>query len=286
MTTKTLREPLTPRTVYHSKTYGPLTFVGMDVYFGESSYHFKEGRSDRYLLPQVMADEFPSLATPPASPVQAKAEQMECWDCERMHIAGMGKCPHCGAASRPAATEANSEASEFQGVAVGEGLALMSMMRDDVTVVAFRDALTAYARAVTLDARQPVAAPSDPIAYGNINDLRNMPIATTVAKKSSSYFSTPLFSAAPVAQGEALTELDQENLRVGRELQRAAGFLPDDCYLEVNIERGYGNATLFDIHGTCVANFDAANSDGMSYAISKAIDAAILAKRAGSADHG
>jgi hypothetical protein len=64
----------TPGTVYQSRRYGPLVFVGIDNFCGQSTYQFKEGQRDRYLLPDVIAGEFGALSAtaPESAPADAQ----------------------------------------------------------------------------------------------------------------------------------------------------------------------------------------------------------------------
>jgi hypothetical protein len=85
-----------------------------------------------------------------------------------------------------------------------------------------------------------------------------------------------LLATQPVAQAKPdASDIDAENLRIGRELQRAAGALPPEWELEITIERGAGLVSLRDNEGQTTLFED--NSDGISYNIADAIDLAIAA---------
>lgn len=73
-----------------------------------------------------------------------------------------------------------------------------------------------------------------------------------------------------------LSRIDRECLRIGQEIQRAAGELPDGYEMEIEIERGAGSVYLSKPDYSKVSFHDMV--DGMSYAITEAIDAAIASK--------
>lgn len=70
-----------------------------------------------------------------------------------------------------------------------------------------------------------------------------------------------------------LSRQDEENLRTGQQIQRAAGSLPEMFNIVIDVENGYGGVKLFNDDGD---KFDfETDSDGLSYSIENAIDAAI-----------
>ena len=74
-----------------------------------------------------------------------------------------------------------------------------------------------------------------------------------------------------------LSRIDRECLRIGQEIQRAAGELPDGYEIEVEVERGSGSVYLSKPDYSKVSFHDMV--DGMSYAITEAIDAALNASK-------
>ena len=71
----------------------------------------------------------------------------------------------------------------------------------------------------------------------------------------------------------ALSRFDAECLRIGKQIQRAAGELPEHYEVEIMVEQGAGSVTLFNPDGD---RKDCGASDiGLSYQIEAAIDAAI-----------
>lgn len=110
----------------------------------------------------------------------------------------------------------------------------------------------------------------------------NYTAARATYDRLTAYLDSRIQSAAPkAAPVEQEPEIDRENMRIGQEIQRAAGGLPDGWNIEVQIERGYGSVVLYDDNGNRHADYDAADSDGLSYAIGKAIDAAPTAQQNG-----
>lgn len=71
-----------------------------------------------------------------------------------------------------------------------------------------------------------------------------------------------------------LTSIQRECLRIGEELQRAAGELPDGYELKVEIERGYGGVYL--INPSYDAKEFSDTVDGLSHCITQAIEAATI----------
>lgn len=39
-----MQQPLIKGAVYNSPTNGPVEFIGMDIYYGQTSYHFRTAR--------------------------------------------------------------------------------------------------------------------------------------------------------------------------------------------------------------------------------------------------
>lgn len=114
---------------------------------------------------------------------------------------------------------------------------------------------------------------------GNIRVWTSAPDDVRKLAESVGVELVPLYTRAapqaePVPATDELSDLDQENLRIGQEIQRAALTLPDGWNLEVNVERGAGGVELYDDNGVRREELDAADTDGLSFAISKAIDAA------------
>ena len=70
-----------------------------------------------------------------------------------------------------------------------------------------------------------------------------------------------------------LSRIDEECLRIGQQIQRAAKELPDCWNIEIEVERGYGGVTLVTPKMNCLEFND--NVDGISYCIEHAVDAAI-----------
>lgn len=79
------------------------------------------------------------------------------------------------------------------------------------------------------------------------------------------------------AASNRLTRIQRECLRIGEEIQRAAGELPESYEIEVFVERGYGCVRLYPPGGDIVTHF-ADTADGLSHCIAEAIDAAIDAE--------
>lgn len=75
------------------------------------------------------------------------------------------------------------------------------------------------------------------------------------------------------AETSKLSHIDRECLRIGREIQRAAGLLPVCYEINIQIEKDAGWVTLCDSNGDEQCFSD--TSDGISWCISKAIDAAM-----------
>lgn len=74
---------------------------------------------------------------------------------------------------------------------------------------------------------------------------------------------------------------DQEHLRIGQQLQRAAAKLPDGWTLRVEIEKDAGWVELYDV-AFDLTNFND-HVEGLSHSISQAIDHAIIAAAKGQA---
>lgn len=72
---------------------------------------------------------------------------------------------------------------------------------------------------------------------------------------------------------EKLTRIQKECMRIGEEIQRAAGELPEFFELEVYVEREYGCVYLRDPDGEQTTFSDTV--DGLSHCITQAITAAI-----------
>lgn len=70
-----------------------------------------------------------------------------------------------------------------------------------------------------------------------------------------------------------LSRADRECLRIGQEMQRAAGELPEGFSIEVAVELGSGWVTLIDENYKTQDFNDTA--DGLSHCITQAIDAAL-----------
>ena len=74
------------------------------------------------------------------------------------------------------------------------------------------------------------------------------------------------------AERTKLTKIERECLLIGKEIQRAAGELPDGYELEILVERGYGGVTLNKPNYTQIEFDDTV--DGLSHCITQAVDAA------------
>lgn len=70
-----------------------------------------------------------------------------------------------------------------------------------------------------------------------------------------------------------LSKIDRECLRIGQEIQRAAGELPDGYEIGIEVERGAGSVYLSKPDYSTVGFHDMV--DGLSHAITQAIDAAL-----------
>ena len=75
------------------------------------------------------------------------------------------------------------------------------------------------------------------------------------------------------AERTKLTRIERECLLIGKEIQRAAGELPEGYEIEILVERGYGGVTLNKPNYTQVEFNDTV--DGLSHCITQAIDAAM-----------
>ena len=69
---------------------------------------------------------------------------------------------------------------------------------------------------------------------------------------------------------EPLTKIQRECLRIGEEVQRAAGELPDGYEIAIYIEKGYGGVKLVDPDYE-EHSFDD-TVDGLSHCITQAIE--------------
>lgn len=74
-----------------------------------------------------------------------------------------------------------------------------------------------------------------------------------------------------------LSKIDRECLRVGQEIQRAAGELPDNYEIQIEVERGSGSVYLSKPDYTAVGFHDMVG--GLSHAITEAIAAALTASK-------
>lgn len=81
-----------------------------------------------------------------------------------------------------------------------------------------------------------------------------------------------VFEAQAVKDAGRPSKLDRECLRLGQEIQRAAGELPPGWNIEIDVERGAGSVTLIDPEGDPTYFTDM--SEGMSHALTDAIAAA------------
>lgn len=70
-----------------------------------------------------------------------------------------------------------------------------------------------------------------------------------------------------------LTKIERECLLIGKEIQRAAGELPEGYEIEICVERGYGGVALRKPDDATV-DFDN-TVDGLSHCITQAIDTAM-----------
>lgn len=78
--------------------------------------------------------------------------------------------------------------------------------------------------------------------------------------------------AADELESATLDYLDLDNLRMGREIQRAAAELPDGVEVVISIEKHTGIVKWFDADGN---EYDIDNGgDGFSHQLTAAIDAA------------
>lgn len=69
-----------------------------------------------------------------------------------------------------------------------------------------------------------------------------------------------------------LSKLDRECLRIGQEIQRAAGELPDGYEMQICVERDAGWVVLYNPDGDVIELHS--RGEGLSYDISQAIDEA------------
>jgi hypothetical protein len=93
-------------------------------------------------------------------------------------------------------------------------------------------------------------------------------------KDAQSFSSGKLVEIANIiAERNSLTlsRLDEECLRIGQQMQRAAGTLPAMCHIDV--ENGGGGVKLFNDNGD--EFYFGTDSEGLSYSIETAIDTAI-----------
>jgi hypothetical protein len=77
---------------------------------------------------------------------------------------------------------------------------------------------------------------------------------------------------AAVTESAEASSFDQECMRIGQEVQRAAKILPEDWSIRIEIERGYGGAEISNPEGDKIEAFNAGDGDGLSYAITKCIE--------------
>lgn len=98
--------------------------------------------------------------------------------------------------------------------------------------------------------------------------------------------SSPAPAAPESAEPSApeLSRIDKECLRIGQQIQHAAEFLPEGWLIQITVENGYGGAEIFNPKGDNINEFDAGDSDGMSYAISKCIEVATSSAAKGASD--
>jgi hypothetical protein len=75
------------------------------------------------------------------------------------------------------------------------------------------------------------------------------------------------------ADGLSMSKLDRECLRIGQELQRAAGELPELYTIQIEVENGSGSVVLITPDGEAT-DIDH-GGDGLSYSITDALDAAV-----------
>lgn len=144
----------------------------------------------------------------------------------------------------------------------------------------------------------PGAMPSLPEPFGHIHDGNgNQPLSfdrgpipweRSIGCSTQEVYSfaqlqayaAPLIARVAELEAErakmALSKIDRECLRIGQQIHRAAGDLPDTYEIEIEIERGSGSVYLSKPDYTKVAFND--HIDGLSESIKDAIDAAIAAK--------
>lgn len=78
------------------------------------------------------------------------------------------------------------------------------------------------------------------------------------------------------AERTKLTKIERECLLIGKEIQRAAGELPEGYEIEILVERGYGGVTLERPDYTRLVFDDTV--DGLSHCITQAVDTAMKGK--------
>lgn len=101
------------------------------------------------------------------------------------------------------------------------------------------------------------------------------PLATYIAAANPATILSLLDRLEKAEKDAQLTRIQKECLRIGEEIQRAAGYLPEFYELEVYVERGYGCVYLRNSDGEHTTFSDTV--DGLSHCITQAIDAAMEA---------
>lgn len=129
----------------------------------------------------------------------------------------------------------------------------------------------------------------EPVAHINLNGVIHevgydwLPVETLESLHTAEQlqaYAAPLLARVAELQAAleklTLSKIDRECLRIGQQIHRAAGDLPETYEIEIEIERGSGSVYLCKPDYTKVAFND--HVDGLSESIKDAIDAAIAAK--------
>ncbi len=174
----------------------------------ESTNNPPSGNLDRWDI-GLAIKAYLRATTPPASPVQAKAEQDDngmCRSCVNdLCVTG----PECVTLGRDSAPEANSEASELPPLPENDGRFNINGADGHRVKGWDEDSVRAYGQLCRDTARQPVAAPSDrDAALEEAAQLvwSDLPDAGVLRGAANCIRALKRKSAAPVAQGEALTD--------------------------------------------------------------------------------
>ena len=142
----------------------------------------------------------------------------------------------------------------------------------DRAIDAYREAGTTNWQMVTAPPVQK-AVQADP---GALTDAEVIELAKAAGFGSLTHVNDETEPQAVKDAGRP-SKLDRECLRLGQEIQRAAGELPEGWNIEIELENGSGSVVLVDPQG--VPTYFNDMVDGMSYALTEAIDAAIAATK-------